>query len=373
MNKKRAMVAGHLCLDITPVFPDGLDVTGQLFVPGKMIQVEAADIHTGGVVSNTGLAMRKMGADVILTAKIGRDKFGDSVAAIMKSYQAEEGLLVSENSTTSYSIVLAPPGLDRMFLHHSGANDELTAEELTDAMNDEIDLFHFGYPPVMKQIYQNQGQGLEEVYRRAGELGIITSLDLCVADPQSPAGRENWPLILERVLPYVDIFVPSIEELCSMVWPEVYREWLVRAGGKDMVEILDYDKDIVPLAEKVMSMGPKVLLLKCGSRGLYYGTSDAEGLSRISRKFQLDVDEWADCFGFETSYRPEKIRSATGAGDTCVAAFLTSLMRGYPLKKCVRLAAAQGASCVESYDALSGLRTLEELEEKIEAGWKKTC
>ena len=38
----------------------------------------------------------------------------------------------------------------------------------------------------------------------------------------------------------------------------------------------------------------------------------------------------------------------------------------------VKLAAAEGASCVEAYDALSGLRTMEELKEKIADGWEQT-
>jgi hypothetical protein len=37
----------------------------------------------------------------------------------------------------------------------------------------------------------------------------------------------------------------------------------------------------------------------------------------------------------------------------------------------VQLAAAEGASCVEAYDALSGLRSFEELEARIDAGWAK--
>ena len=35
------------------------------------------------------------------------------------------------------------------------------------------------------------------------------------------------------------------------------------------------------------------------------------------------------------------------------------------------LAAATGASCVEAYDALGGLKSLEELRTKIAAGWEK--
>ena len=34
-------------------------------------------------------------------------------------------------------------------------------------------------------------------------------------------------------------------------------------------------------------------------------------------------------------------------------------------------APATGASCVETYDALSGLKSFEELEAKINAGWAK--
>ena len=37
----------------------------------------------------------------------------------------------------------------------------------------------------------------------------------------------------------------------------------------------------------------------------------------------------------------------------------------------MRLAAAQGACCVEAYDALGGLRTMEELEKRIGGGWEK--
>ena len=63
--------------------------------------------------------------------------------------------------------------------------------------------------------------------------------------------------------------------------------------------------------------------------------------------------------------------SGTGAGDTSIAAFLTAMLNGYPIEKCMQLASATGASCVEAYDALSGLKSFEELEAKINAGWVK--
>lgn len=75
--------------------------------------------------------------------------------------------------------------------------------------------------------------------------------------------------------------------------------------------------------------------------------------------------------GFERSYIPEKLVSGTGAGDTSIAAFLTAMLEGCSLEESLHLAAATGASCVASYDALSGLKSFDELRDKMKQGWQK--
>ena len=50
---------------------------------------------------------------------------------------------------------------------------------------------------------------------------------------------------------------------------------------------------------------------------------------------------------------------------------MTAIMNQYPFEQCLQLAAAAGASCVTEYDALSGLKSFPELEEKISCGWLK--
>ena len=84
-----------------------------------------------------------------------------------------------------------------------------------------------------------------------------------------------------------------------------------------------------------------------------------------------EPEKWADLEGFERSYVPERIASGTGAGDTSIAAFLTAVLEGFEPEECLQLATATGASCVASYDALSGLKSFEELREKIRRGWEK--
>ena len=370
--KKKVIAAGHICLDITPVFPDKkVKKISEVLSPGKLIQMGEADVHTGGAVANTGLAMKILGADVTLMGKVGNDAFGNMVCSILKQYDAEDGMIMSDTESTSYSVILAVPGIDRIFLHNPGANHTFHAADIPQSMLKDAALFHFGYPPLMKSMFEDDGEELVRIMKQAKEAGAATSLDLAAVDPESEAGKVDWEKILERVLPYVDFFLPSVEELCYMLDKERFGEWQERAKGKDITEILDIDTDVRPLADQCMNFGAKVLLIKCGAPGMYYRTADRRTLLDISSRTELELNSWASREGVERSYVPERILSATGAGDTSIAAFLTAMLEGYSLEQALHLSAATGASCVAAYDALSGLKSFEELEMKINAGWQK--
>ena len=94
---KKAVAAGHVCLDITPIFPGGIrDKAENILLPGKLIHVEGADIHTGGSVANTGTAMKLLGADVRLAGMVGDDDFGKIVREKLKTWGADQDMIVSE-------------------------------------------------------------------------------------------------------------------------------------------------------------------------------------------------------------------------------------------------------------------------------------
>ena len=370
---KKVIAAGHICIDITPVFPGKKqENVSDLLQPGKLINMGAVDVHTGGAVANTGLAMKLLGADVSLMGKIGTDEFGDMICTILKKYDAAEGMIRAEGESTSYSVVLAIPGIDRIFLHNPGANNTFCAEDVPEQALRQAAHFHFGYPPLMRSMYEEGGTNLVSLLRKVKACGCSTSLDLAAVDPASEAGAKDWKAILTRVIPYVDFFVPSIEELCYMLDRERFDAWQERAAGGDITEILDVEKDIRPLAEECMALGCKVLLLKCGTPGMYLCTASADRLAELQGlRLELDPEKWADRRIFERSYVPEKVVSGTGCGDTSIAAFLTAMLEGCSAEESLQLAAATGASCVAAIDALSGLKPLSELREKIAAGWEK--
>jgi len=369
---KKAIVAGHICLDITPVFPDQkVERLEELLKPGKLINMKEADVHTGGAVANTGIAMKILGADVSLMGKIGDDAFGEMVQNILNEYRAKDDMLVAPGESTSYSVILAIPGIDRIFLHNPGVNDTFCAEDIPGEVLSKAALFHFGYPPLMKKMYQNDGAELVKIMKQAQEYGAATSLDMAAVDNASEAGRADWKKILAQVIPYVDFFVPSAEELCYMLDYERFCKLQEKAAGGDITEVLDVETDIRPLADTCMEMGAKVVLIKCGAPGMYYRTAGKDKLSKVSARVELKCGDWANQEGFEESYVPEKVLSGTGAGDTSIAAFLAAMLEGYTLKESLQLSAAAGASCVAAYDALSGLKSFEELKTKIKSGWQK--
>jgi sugar/nucleoside kinase (ribokinase family) len=222
MHEKQfdAIVAGHVCLDVIPRFRDtGAKTMGEIMVPGKLVNVEAATLSTGGPVSNTGLALLKLGVKTLLMGKVGDDYFGTAIRARFAEWgpQAAGAMQVAGGEETSYTIVLAPPRIDRVFLHNPGANDTFCSADIDYDLVAKARLFHLGYPPLMRALYARGGAELVGIYRRVKDMGTTTSIDMSLPDPSSESGRVDWRSLLEALLPYVDIAPLSAEEAMFML------------------------------------------------------------------------------------------------------------------------------------------------------------
>lgn len=365
---KSIVVAGHIALDITPEFLNQkkCGIT-ELFRPGELTEVGPAAIHTGGAVSNTGLALHRLGTDVVLLAKTGADAFGSLLRQKIEQTGCRAKIKVVPGETTSYTLVFSPKGIDRLFFHHAGCNNTFTYEDVDFDEVAKAAHFHLGYPPLMRKLYQNDGKNLVKLFRHVKELGVTTSLDMAAIDPESEAGQCDWKRILERVLPYVDFFVPSVEEFAGIMAPELLEKWRVKSGNGDITSVISLSAELRPLAQRVMEMGAKVLLLKCGAAGMYLRTAGQP----VMESALPQLRGWPDADLFEPSYLPDRVRSATGAGDTSIAAFLKAALEGFSPGECLQYATATGACCVSTWDAVSGLRSFAELRKKIDGGWQK--
>ena len=104
-----AIVAGHLCLDIIPDL--SAHAAGQfdaILQPGRLVDVGAATSSTGGAVSNSGLALHRLGIETRLPATIGADHFGRATKEIVAEHTPAlaEGITINAETSPSYTVAM---------------------------------------------------------------------------------------------------------------------------------------------------------------------------------------------------------------------------------------------------------------------------
>jgi len=305
------VVAGHICLDLIPEIKSGGD-----WSPGKLIETGPLTASPGGAVANVGLALEKLGQTTRLIAKVGNDSLGDTIRAILENQRVGLSERLATAASTSYTIVLSPPNRDRTFLHHPGGNNEFGAQDIRPEDLVGATHFHFGYPPLMARMFESPDE-LAQLFQTAKAAGLTTSLDMALPDPESAAGRADWAAILGAALPFVDLFLPSEEEMELI-------------GGQ------------VPTGFQ------GELIVKCGDRGL------------------IHRGEMTPCF-------PANVVGTTGSGDATIAGILYGYSRGWDLKDCLIAGCAVGACSTEAADATGSIPTWAEVAERFKLPIRATA
>jgi sugar/nucleoside kinase (ribokinase family) len=316
---RSVVVAGHVCVDFIPELP-GLPAIR----PGGLQEIGPLAVHAGGCVANTGGALAALGADVAVVAEAGDDALGGLLVALLRSRGTRtDQLRLLGGRSTSYSLVFEPGGQDRAFWHHVGANAEFdgAAVDLAGAA-----LLHVGYPSLLPALIVDGGRPLEALLERARATGLTTSLDLAVIDPASPAAREDWPRLLERVLPLVDVFSPSIDD--------------VRTALR-----LDDAADLRQTASRLLELGPAVVMLTAGAVGLQLATADAKRVQSAGALLDGRGDEWSRQEHFVPA-PPVEVRTTLAAGDAATAGLLYGLLGDLGPRETLELAARTAAARV---------------------------
>jgi len=370
MITKKVLVAGSMCIDITP---DLSAVPGDTFLsllqPGKLINAKELRLQAGGAVSNTGLTLSRLGVPVRMIGKVGDDIFGRAIRDILAQEvpQTREDLVVDSSVFTAYSIILNPPGFDRTFIHADGANTFFYASDIPQNTLQWADLFHYGYPSMMRSIYRAEGAELVSILQKARRSGLSTSVDFTLPDPTSPAGKVDWRLVLANALPFVDVFVPSVEELTFMLMRETYDR-LNSDPNFSFIDLVTPDL-CSKLSAQVLNYGVKIVLIKLGAKGLYLRTAGIGSWNKVGRGLdQLSTDWhqrelWAPAFSVE-------VQGTNGAGDAAIGGFLSSLIQGTDPVTSMQMAAAVGACRVENQGEADAIRPWDEIFKLVNTGWE---
>ncbi len=244
-------------------------------VPEADEAIEAFDyaMSPGGSASNFAVSAQLMGAKACFVGCVGEDYFGEMVLSGFRSAGVSvEYVKFSKKPTGIVFIIVGEEGVRRMIAYR-GANLDLEPGDLRGELFDKTKIVHVASVRIgiaLKASVEASRRGLKFSY-----------------DPGFSA-TERGIEALKPILSRTHVLYLNTRELANLV------------GVDD------------PLAaEKILPYGPKIIVVKLGSRGSFI----------VTKYEKIHVPP----------YRPMKVVDTTGAGDVFAAAFTIGLLEGYSL------------------------------------------
>jgi sugar/nucleoside kinase (ribokinase family) len=276
---------------------------------GKLALVPRMELHSGGCAANTGIALGKLGIATRIVGRVGQDGFGDFLIRELERHGLDtRGVARDAVVNTSATMVMVHSDTERSFLHYRGANAELTDADVPPDLLEGARLLHVAGSFLMPKF---DGEPTARVLAMGRRRGLTTCLDTAWD------AQDRWLSLLAPCLPYLDHFVPSIEEARQITGRQAPAE----------------------VAAALRDAGVGTVVLKMGEEGCYAHGPDG--------KFSLPA-------------LPVPAVDALGAGDAFAAGFIAGLVHGWDLERAARFATAVGATCVTALGATTGVRSLEE-------------
>ncbi len=329
------LVAGHVCLDLVPELAGPPSLR-----PGDLWPSGPLTLAAGGCVANTGGVLAALGVPVVVSADVGDDAISAPLVDLVAGLGLDVSRLQRVPGSTSYSIVIQSPGIDRTFWHHVGVNDQFDGSAVRFA--DEA-ILHVGYPTLLPALVMDGATALTRLLRRAHAASVATSVDLAVVPTPTDGTRTFWGAVLRTVMPDVDVVTPSIDDLDSAL----------TAGDPGAVT----PERLLAAAERLVGWGAAIALVSGGSVGFGLATADAARFAGAGRLVAELSPEW---HGIRLVAPAESLHpvgtggaaslGTSGAGDAATAGLLAALLVGAGPEAAVA-AAAQAA-----VDRITGVR-----------------
>ena len=246
----------------------------------------------------------RLGLKIAFIGVCGDDVFGRFMLDEMQKRNVDVSNVIARNGQTGLSVILST-GTDRAILTDMGLISALQASDIPDALLRQTRHLH-----VASYFLQTNLQpSLPDLFRRARELGLTTSLDTNY-DPS-----EKW-IGFDELLSVTNVFLPNEKE------------------AKSLSRKMDID-----LAAEELGGRVDMLAVKLGPDG-------ALGVS-ASKKVRV------------TSI-PVKVMDTVGAGDSFNAGFLYGYLHKWDLEKALRLACICGALSTQKAGGTEAQPTLDE-------------
>lgn len=307
----RVLCAGEMLVDII-VRP-----VGRIEFQDDTQKVEEIRITSGGDANNNAINLAKLGHQVTYLGRLGCDEMGDYVANLARKAGVNMDHAARSQSTgQTKSLILVDGDGRRTFLQTPGTSAEFCVEDCDLSLLEETDLLQIGGAFHLPRF---DGAGAAQLLRAAKARGVITSMDVT----SDRSGR--WKGILDPCYPFLDYFLPSVEQASMIAETEDPRE----------------------IAAFFLDRGVENVAVKLGRRGAYFKNKETAF--------------WAG------TYSGLQVVETTGAGDAFCAGFLTGVGAGLEPVACVTLGTACSAFAIQAVGATAGMADRETIQQFIQS------
>lgn len=290
-----------------------LDILGRpvIVIPegGSVEFIEEIRLTVAGTAGGTVVNTAKLGLNSLAVGAVGEDEKADFVLSELEKF----GVDISQMQRlpgvpTSATMLNVRPNGDRPALHVRGASDHF------DVPADKFDLvfdapiIHLGGTGLLRKI---DGEPSVRLLQEAKNRGRTVTFDLIGTD-------EHTIKIVEPLLPYIDYFMPSIEEA---------RDLSGKQTASDCADVL-------------LDSGASICIITLGPDGVYY--VDKSGLRKQSNAYDIEVVD------------------TTGCGDAFDAGFIVALHHKMDLETSLRFAQASAALVATGLGSDAGVVSFED-------------
>ena len=278
-------VIGLYCIDVLgrPVtaIPDG----------GNATFIDQIRLTVAGTAGGTIVDCAKLGLDAVAIGAVGEDEKGRFVLDTLAGYGISTDRMQRHPGVhTAASILNVRPNGERPCLHVRGSSDALFLAEEDYAQALDARFVHMGGNGLLGRM---DGAPTASLLAAAKRLGRITTFDLIFATAE----------LMEKLrasMPYVDYFIPSIEEATAL------------CGHEDPFDA----------ARFFLDLGVKHCILTMGGEGCVVVTPDM-----FLRLPAHDIE----------------VVDTTGCGDAFTAGVIAGLHHGWDIERAARLGGTCGA------------------------------
>lgn len=295
------LVVGSLNADLVvraPRFPQ----------PGETISGDDLNIFPGGKGANQAVAAARLGANVSMLGRVGKDNFGDFLLENLKQNKVDSTLIQRDDSSTGTAIIIVDSSGQNSIVLSSGANGNVSIADVDNIpfANYQLLLLQLEIPlPTVLRAAQ-----------RAKESNTRVVLN--------PAPAKELP---DELIALADFIIPNETELSLLTKQKVSDIASAESAARNL-----------------LGRGAKHVIVTLGGKGALI----------VNTETCKQVDTYL-----------VNVVDTTAAGDAFIGGFATSLLENKSLEEAVRFGCACGALAVTKFGAQPSLPTKEEVEKLI--------